>query len=43
MLEVALLSFAAILVAWIFAPDAPRASAPAAEPTISASVVPARA
>jgi hypothetical protein len=43
MLEVALLSFAAILVAWIFAPDAPRAAAPAPEPQISASAVPARA
>lgn len=43
MLEVALLSFAAILVAWVFAPDAPRAASPAAEPKISASAVPARA
>jgi hypothetical protein len=43
MLEVALLSFAAILVAWVFAPDASRAPAPAPEPKISASAVPARA
>jgi hypothetical protein len=43
MLEVALLSFAAILVAWIFAPDSPRVASAAAEPQISASAVPARA
>jgi hypothetical protein len=43
MLEVALLSFAAILVAWVFAPEAPRAAAPAPQPKISANAVPARA
>lgn len=40
MLEAALISFAAILVTWLFAPDAPRA---AAEPRLSGSIVPAQA
>jgi hypothetical protein len=40
MIEVALFSFAAILVAWIFAPDRNRAKR--VEPQVTRSVVPAR-
>jgi hypothetical protein len=41
MIEVALLSFAAILVAWVVAPDGPRAKR--VEPKVVGSVAPARA
>jgi hypothetical protein len=42
MIELALLSFGAILVAWIFAPDGPRVKS-VEQPKVVGSVVPARA